>query len=156
MKLRYFGALVGCLALAACDSDKEEAITTTEDSAQVDTGTAADFIATAGDRVFFELNKHDLSPEAKATLERQAAWWKAHPDKEFVVEGHCDERGTREYNLALGERRANQAIGFLVDYGVSENHIRGYSCGKDRPFEILGANKEEFWRQNRTAVTVVQ
>ncbi|MDR1267806.1 MAG: OmpA family protein [Holosporales bacterium] len=156
---RYFGAALGCLALVACDSDEEQ-VTTAEDSAAYvatdEGGTAADFIAHAGDRVFFDLNKHTLSPEGIATLEKQVEWLTAHPDKEIVVEGHCDDRGTAEYNLALGERRAHQVVSFLVGKGIAESRIRGVSYGKDRPIEIPNADREEFWRQNRVAIAVIQ
>lgn len=142
--------------LTACDSDEEQV--TTEDSAYVaeDGGTAADFIANAGDRAFFEFDKHDLSPDAIATLDRQVAWLLAHPEKVIVVEGHCDERGTREYNLALGERRAHEVVSYLVAKGLPESRVSAVSYGKDRQIEIPGANKGEFWRQNRVAISVLR
>jgi peptidoglycan-associated lipoprotein len=116
----------------------------------------ADFIATAGDRVFFAFNRHRLTSDARGTLDRQVAWLLAHPDKAIVVEGHCDERGTREYNLALGERRAHEAVSYLVSKGLSESRVSAVSYGKDRPIEIPGAGKEEFWKQNRTAIVVLR
>jgi peptidoglycan-associated lipoprotein len=156
MRLRYFGAILGCFALVACDSGEE---TTTEDTAYVGEdsgGAAADFIATAGDRVFYEFNKSDLSPEAMATLDRQVAWLLAHPEKVAVIQGHCDDRGGREFNLALGERRAHEVVSYLILKGLPEHRVSAVSYGKDRPIEVPGADREEFWRQNRTAITVIQ
>ncbi|MDR2412072.1 MAG: OmpA family protein [Holosporales bacterium] len=157
-RFKCFGAALACLALVACDSDDEQQVTTTEDSVVTadDGGTAADFIAQAGDRVFFELNKHALSHDGIATLDKQAAWLLAHSDKEIVVEGHCDERGTREYNLALGEKRSHETVAYLVGKGVPESRVRGVSYGKDRPIEVPNVDKEEFWKQNRVAISVVQ
>jgi peptidoglycan-associated lipoprotein len=142
--------------LTACDSDEEQ--TTTEDSAYVaeEGGTAAEFIAEAGDRVFFGFDKHDLSPDAMSALDRQIAWLLAHPEKVIVIEGHCDERGSREYNLALGERRAHEAVSYLVSKGLPESRVSAVSYGKDRPIEIPGVDKEEFWRQNRVVITVLR
>lgn len=108
----------------------------------------------AGDRVFFELNSSELSGEARATLDKQAAWLKSRPNLSITVEGHCDERGTREYNLALGERRATAAKNYLVAQGVSEGSVKTISYGKERP--AVPGSDETAWSQNRRAVTVVQ
>lgn len=116
-------------------------------------GTQEELVVNVGDRVFFSFNKSDLSAEARATLDRQAAWLKKYPAVKVTVEGHCDERGTREYNLALGERRATAAKNYLVAAGISAARIKTISYGKERP-AVIGSN-EAAWAQNRRAVTVV-
>jgi len=116
-------------------------------------GTQEDLVVNVGDRVFFSLDKSDLSPEARATLDRQAAWLKKYGNIHVTVEGHCDERGTREYNLALGERRATAVKNYLVADGVSAGRVKTISYGKERP-AVLGSN-EAAWAQNRRGVTVV-
>jgi len=116
-------------------------------------GTQEDLVVNVGDRVFFGFDKSDLSAEARATLDRQAAWLKKYPSANAIMEGHCDERGTREYNLALGERRASAAKNYLVAAGIEADRIKTVSYGKERP-AVLGSN-EAAWAQNRRAVTVV-
>lgn len=116
-------------------------------------GTQEDLVVNVGDRVFYGFDKSDLTAEARATLDRQAAWLKQYPSLKVTMEGHCDERGTREYNLALGERRASAAKNYLVAAGVSAERIKTVSYGKERP-AVLGSN-EAAWAQNRRAVTVV-
>lgn len=106
------------------------------------------------DRVFFAYDSSVLSSESQGTLERQATWLRSNADKGIVVEGHCDERGTREYNLALGERRAAAAKSYLVSLGIPSGRISTVSYGKERP-AVLGSN-ESAWAQNRRAVTVLQ
>ena len=104
------------------------------------------------DVVYFKLNSSSLDATAKADLKAQAEWLKKNPKALIVVEGRCDERGTREYNLALGERRANMAASYLIANGVAANRIRTISYGKDKPV-VLGSN-EEAWAKNRSATTV--
>lgn len=116
-------------------------------------GSGRDFVINVGDRVFFAIDKSNLTGDARATLEKQAAWLKRFGNVTVTVEGHADERGTREYNLALGERRANSAKDFLVALGISPNRIKVISYGKERP-AALGHN-ETSWRQNRRSVTVI-
>jgi peptidoglycan-associated lipoprotein len=116
-------------------------------------GTQEDLVVNVGDRVFFSFNESTLSTEAQATLDRQAAWLKKYPSAKVTVEGHCDERGTREYNIALGERRATAAKNYLVAAGISAARISTVSYGKERP-AVVGSN-EAAWAQNRRAVTVV-
>lgn len=107
----------------------------------------------APDRVFFAYDSSSLSSDAQNTLGREAAWLQANPRANITIEGHADERGTREYNLALGERRANAAKKFLVNSGVAASRIAVISYGKERP-AVLGST-EAAWSQNRRAVTVV-
>jgi peptidoglycan-associated lipoprotein len=116
-------------------------------------GSINQFVTEVGDRVFFDFDRFDLTPTARATLEKQAAWLRQYPNTRMTVEGHADERGTREYNLALGERRANSVVNFLTALGVPANRITMISYGKERP-AALGSN-EAAWAQNRRAVSVI-
>ncbi|MBN8532137.1 MAG: peptidoglycan-associated lipoprotein Pal [Alphaproteobacteria bacterium] len=110
-------------------------------------------IREAGDRVFFALDSSELTSEGRATLTKQADFLKGRSELKFTIEGHCDERGTREYNLALGERRANAVKKFLVGAGISSSRLNTISYGKERP-AVTGSN-EEAWAQNRRGVSVV-
>ncbi|NQV79925.1 MAG: peptidoglycan-associated lipoprotein Pal [Alphaproteobacteria bacterium] len=116
-------------------------------------GSAQDLVANVGDRVFFDFDKFDLRASSRTTLERQSAWLKRFPNLNVTIEGHADERGTREYNLALGERRANSVKDFLVSQGIDPRRVRTISYGKERPV-ALGSN-EAAWGQNRRGVTSV-
>ena len=119
----------------------------------IDVPSQEELISFAGDRVFFGTNSHTLGGESKDTLMRQAQWLQQNPNVNITVEGHCDERGTREFNLALGERRANSIKNFLVEQGIAPNRVTTISYGKEFP-EFLGAN-EAAWSKNRRGVTVV-
>ena len=114
---------------------------------------SVDELISIGDRVFFDFDKYNLGSTARAALEQQAAWLQKYPAVTIVVEGHADERGTREYNLALGERRANSARDYLIALGVDAGRVRTISYGEERPV-ALGSN-DAAWAQNRRAVTVV-
>jgi len=116
-------------------------------------GSQADLSTNIGDRVFFAYNSDVLSSEGQATLQRQAGWLKQYGNVRIVVEGHCDERGTREYNIALGERRATATKNFLVSLGVAADRVSTISYGKERP-AVVG-NDESAWSQNRRGVTVI-
>ena len=116
-------------------------------------GTQEDLVVNVGDRVFFDFDKAVIMAAAEKTLKRQAAWLTQYGGVTVTVEGHCDERGTREYNLALGERRANAVKNYLVALGVVAGRIATISYGKERP-EALGHN-EAAWSQNRRSVTAV-
>jgi peptidoglycan-associated lipoprotein len=116
-------------------------------------GTQEDLAATAGERVFFELDSHSLSDEARLTLARQAAWLVRYGNVSILIAGNADERGTREYNLALGSRRAAAVREVLIQQGVAPSRIRTVSYGKERPI-ALGSN-EEAWARNRNAHTVL-
>ena len=122
-------------------------------SFSISPGSGRDFVVNVGDRIFFAVDKSNLSPEARAMLEKQAAWLKSYGNVNVTVQGHADERGTREYNLGLGERRANSAKDLLVAMGISPNRIKTISYGKERPAAL--GHSEGSWRQNRRAVTVV-
>lgn len=117
-------------------------------------GSQEDLTANAGDRVFFGYDSSELDIEARATLEKQAAWLNQYANLSITIEGHADERGTREYNLALGERRAQAVKNYLMSLGVSGSRLNTISYGKERP-AVLGTG-EEAWGRNRRGVTVVQ
>lgn len=117
-------------------------------------GLQEDLIATVGtDRVLFDTDSYSLSQEAKQILAAQAAWLNCHPEVSFLVEGHCDERGTRDYNLALGDRRAGAVANFLTSKGISPARVSTISYGKERP-EATGSD-ELAWAKNRRAVSIV-
>ena len=116
-------------------------------------GSQEDFLATvSSDRVFFDTDRFNIDTEDQQTLQSQARWLSQYPNKRIIVEGHADERGTRDYNLALGERRANSAKNYLVALGIAPSRIQVVSFGKERP-DALGSNPQA-WAQNRRAVTV--
>jgi peptidoglycan-associated lipoprotein len=117
-------------------------------------GSQQEFLVSVGDRVFFETDSSNLTPTAMATLDKQAAWLNQYRNYRIMVEGHADERGTREYNIALGARRAAVAVNYLVSKGVDQRRITSKSFGKERPVAIC--NDISCWSQNRRAVTVVQ
>ncbi|MBV9250632.1 MAG: peptidoglycan-associated lipoprotein Pal, partial [Acetobacteraceae bacterium] len=117
-------------------------------------GSQEDLVANVGDRVFFAFDQSTLSSDARATLDRQAGWLQKYGSVNVQLAGNCDERGTEEYNLALGQRRANSARDYLVARGVQGGRISTISYGKDRP-TALGSN-EQAWAQNRNAITSVR
>ncbi len=116
-------------------------------------GSEADLVANVGDRVYFETAQNSLSDDAKSTLTRQASWLQKYPQTQVQIAGNCDDRGTEEYNLALGSRRANAARDFLVAQGVDAGRITVISYGKDRP--TAQGDDEQAWQQNRNAITAV-
>ncbi len=161
MRIALLPVAAAALLLAACESDKPTntaAVAPTTNTATapassgIRPGSIEDFRVNVGDRVFFAYDKFDLSADARRTLERQAAWLKQYASVRLTVEGHADERGTREYNLALGERRANAAKDYLVALGVPASRLTTVSYGKERP-SVLGSN-EAAWSQNRRGVSV--
>ncbi|PLX35844.1 MAG: peptidoglycan-associated lipoprotein [Hyphomicrobiales bacterium] len=116
-------------------------------------GTAQDFVVNVGDRVFFEVDSSQLTGVATATLDKQAAWLSRYSQYSVVIEGHADERGTREYNIALGARRAAATRDYLVSRGVNRGRLRTISYGKERPVAVC--NDASCWTQNRRAVTTL-
>jgi peptidoglycan-associated lipoprotein len=165
MRLKIVMAISAALLLAACSSKPAETggaastgTTTTTTTATVpqgaQPGSVDDFKTNVGDRVFFGTDRYDLTAEAQAELQKQATWLKTYPQYRFVIEGHCDERGTREYNLALGERRATAARNYLVALGIDAGRMQTISYGKERP-AVLGSD-EAAWAQNRRDVIVLQ
>ncbi len=154
-------ALVVALALGACSRPDTDASATAGAPVDPNAGqggindiTSVEYFnVVVGDRVFFATDRFDLDAEAQATLARQAEWLLANPEVSAVIEGHADERGTRDYNLALGARRANSAASFLVSRGVPAARLETVSYGKERPVSLC--SEERCWSQNRRAMTVV-
>ena len=116
-------------------------------------GSQQDFVVNVGDRVFFETDSTELTPQSRATLDKQAQWLPQYNRYSFTIEGHADERGTREYNIALGARRAQTVREYLVARGIQANRMRTISYGKERPVAVC--NDISCWSQNRRAVTVL-
>jgi peptidoglycan-associated lipoprotein len=158
---------VALVSLAACSSDEDAAVDTSMSGLQGDQmaangtapvngvvpGTQQDLVVNIGDRVFFGYDQSDVASEGQATLARQVAWLKQYPSVSVTIEGHADERGTREYNLALGERRAAAVKSFLLSQGIDASRINTISYGKERP--AVTESTPSGWAQNRRAVTVV-
>jgi peptidoglycan-associated lipoprotein len=160
MNIKIVSVLAVVALLAACSKSTPPAETaappmsTGGATSSIVPGSQEDLVANVGDRVFYVLNSSTLSDEAQATLTKQANWLEKYPNVTVQVAGNCDDRGTEEYNLALGNRRANAARDFLVARGVAAGRISTISYGKDRP-TALGDN-EEAWAQNRNAITSVK
>ncbi len=175
MRLVYLACVCAGLALAACESSPVEDADSVADGQKgpavdqapvVDNsgpiverlgagapGSSEDFVTNVGDRVFFGFNRHDLSEEARIVIQNQVVWLRDYPDVRIMLEGHADERGTREYNLALGEQRANSVRDYMIALGVAADRITTISYGKERPVDP--ASTEDAWARNRRAVTVV-
>ena len=172
MAFRFLSLFAAVVLLAACETPSDQTGTASGQgaagkSSSVDQGSAGTGTTTAapkmplstiltvnvGDRASFEFNKYSLKAKARQTLERQATFLKNNAGVKVVLQGHADERGTREYNLALGERRASAAKNYLVALGINPNRITIISYGKERP-SLAGSN-ETAWSQNRRAVTVI-
>jgi peptidoglycan-associated lipoprotein len=164
MRLKIFAPLAAVLLLAACADDPKPAATTGGAGAAstpaapaasgIRPGSQEDLAVNAGDRVFFDYNQYSLKPDAVRTLQRQAAWMQRNANVRLIVEGHADERGTREYNIALGNRRAVAVRDQLQSLGVAGTRLSTISYGKERP-AVVGSN-EAAWSQNRRAVSQVQ
>ena len=174
MSPRWFGMITAAVVLAACSSAPPDSSSSTSGNAsgslsgapvgglangpggaaaKTGPGSEQDLQQNVGDRVFFDTDQSGINPEGRKTLERQAQWLKRYPNLTITIEGHCDERGLREYNLALGDRRATAAKDMLVALGIDVNRIKTISYGKERP-AVVGSD-ESAWAQNRRAVTVV-
>src|SRR5580658_3489870 len=146
-----FAALVlGALAIAGCAKQQPDQTAMAGSAAP---GSQQDFIVNVGDRVFFDTDSSELSPQARTTLDKQAQWLNNYGQYAFTVEGHADERGTREYNIALGARRAQTVREYLVSRGIAAQRMRTISYGKERPVAVC--NDISCWSQNRRAVTVL-
>ncbi|GEP55378.1 peptidoglycan-associated lipoprotein Pal [Reyranella soli] len=148
---KALAAIAAMIVMAACSSQQEAAgpATTT-----VTPGSIADFRQNVGDRVFFDTDQSTIREDGRQTLARQAEWLKKYGQYKITVEGHCDERGTREYNFALGERRANAARQYLIAQGIPAARINTVSFGKENP-DPPGSD-EAAWARNRRAVTALQ
>ena len=117
-------------------------------------GSQEDLVQSSGDRIFFDTDRSSLNPQATATLDRQSSWLQQYPQVNVWVAGNCDDRGTEEYNLALGQRRANTDRDYLVAHGINRSRIETISYGKSRPIDA--ASTSEAWAQNRNAITSVR
>ena len=182
MRLKLILPFVLALGVAACESTPEDTgtssdagagqtvasgtdVTSTDVMVEDDTTVAAldpsqplpgsqeELVQSVGDRVFFDFDSAVLGADARRTLDRQAEWLRLFPEVALVLEGHADERGTREYNLALGERRANAVREYLITQGIAPSRLRTITYGKERPY-ALGHN-EEAWALNRRSVSVI-
>jgi peptidoglycan-associated lipoprotein len=174
MSPRWFGIVTALAVLAACSSAPPDSSSSTygnsagsQNGSQINgsasgldasggktgPGSEEDLKQNVGDRVFFDTDQSGINAEGRKTLERQAQWLKRYPNLTVTIEGHCDERGLREYNLALGDRRATSAKDMLVALGIDVRRIKTVSYGKERP-AVVGSD-ESAWAQNRRAVTVV-
>ena len=162
MLKKLFMLIVAGFFLASCAATKTEeggnvdAASTSASSSsggEITAGTQEDLIVNVGDRVFFEFDSSELTVDAQATLDAQAAWLTQYPDTNITVEGHADERGTREYNLALGDKRAFSVYSYLAQAGIDTNRMEYVSWGKERP-DVIGSD-ETAYSQNRRGVTIV-
>jgi len=135
------------------DVDAASSASSSSSDGSINAGTQEDLIVNVGDRVFFEFDSSELTVDAQATLDAQAAWLLQYSDTDITIEGHADERGTREYNLALGDKRAFAVYSYLAQAGVDTNRMDYVSWGKERP-EVIGS-EETAYSQNRRGVTIV-
>lgn len=173
MNWKFLVAMLGGLALAGCETTSDDSgtaqgggsgggassppVSSTELASRTPAGARAgtqeDLVVNVGDRVFFALDSHQLEVEARATLEKQSQWLQQNPAVVVSVEGHADERGTRDYNLALGERRATAVRDYLVALGINANRLKTVSFGKERPVDPRSV--KDAWLKNRRGVLVV-
>lgn len=168
MRFKILSVLAAVVLVAACETAPEStgasqstgasnssssAATAPATRVEIQMGSQEDLVVNVGDRVFFGYDSSELSSEARGTLEKQAAWLSKFGNVRVVIEGHADERGTREYNLALADRRANTTKDYLVALGINPSRVKTISYGKERPAAI-GSN-ETAWAQNRRGVMVV-
>ena len=156
LMLFFVLALVSaCASKSSVEVEEEyDVIENQEQANEINKTTAEDAEeVSVPDRVYFGFNKYNISNDAAEVLNLQAEWLKSDPSIKIIVEGHCDERGTREYNLALGERRANAVKNYLVKKGIKANRIKTISYGKDKP--VFVGTGEAVWAKNRVAITVI-
>jgi peptidoglycan-associated lipoprotein len=145
--------LIAAFGLAACANKPEGPNASASAAGVAAPGSAQDFVVNVGDRVFFETDSTEITVQGRGTLDKQAQWLTTYSQYSFTVEGHADERGTREYNLALGARRAQAVRDYLASRGISPTRMRTISYGKERPVAVC--NDISCWSQNRRAVTVL-
>jgi len=150
--IKALAAIAALIFVAACSSNNEAAAPPS--STNVTPGSVADFRQNVGDRVYFDTDQSTVREDGRQTLNKQAEWLKKYTNYPITIEGKCDERGTREYNLALGERRANAVKQYLVAQGVPAQRVNTISYGKERP-EVVGSD-EGAWARNRVGITALQ
>jgi peptidoglycan-associated lipoprotein len=160
--LKLAAVAAAFLLVAGCETKKPaeapptsgpESTAPTGPTSSIVPGSAEDFRVNVGDTVHFDFDKYDILDNDKPTLQRQASWLAKYPQVRVTVEGHCDERGTREFNLALGARRANSVKEYLISLGVSAERVDTISYGKERP--VCTESNEDCWAQNRRGVTTI-
>ncbi|NQW53074.1 MAG: peptidoglycan-associated lipoprotein Pal [Rhodospirillales bacterium] len=151
--IKALSAIAAMFLIAACSNSNDQQ-TASAATTSVAPGTVGDFRQNVGDRVFFDTDASTVREDGRQTLNRQAEWLKKYPNYQITVEGHCDERGTREYNLALGERRANAARQYLIAQGIPAARLKTVSYGKERPDPV--GSDEASWARNRRAVTALE
>jgi peptidoglycan-associated lipoprotein len=148
---KFAAAIAAALTIAACANKTNDLANAGLNAATP--GSQQDFVVNVGDRVFFETDSSDLTQQARATLDKQSQWLSQYNRYTFTIEGHADERGTREYNIALGARRAQTVRDYLAARGIQPQRMRTVSYGKERPVAVC--NDISCWSQNRRAVTVL-
>src|SRR5215471_7384212 len=151
--VRFAFALLAALTVAACANKANQLAAGVGAGGAAVPGSQQDFVVNVGDRVFFETDSSDLTIQSRATLDKQAQWLANYNRYAFTIEGHADERGTREYNIALGARRAQAVRDYLASRGIDPSRMRTISYGKERPVAVC--NDISCWSQNRRAVTVL-
>ncbi len=147
---KFVAAVMATLAIAGCAKNADQNAAMAGAAAP---GSQQDFVVNVGDRVFFQTDSSELTDQSRATLDKQAQWLSNYNRYSFTVEGHADERGTREYNIALGARRAETVREYLISRGIPAQRMRTISYGKERPVALC--NDISCWSQNRRAVTVL-
>jgi peptidoglycan-associated lipoprotein len=145
---KFAAVILAGLMIAGCAKQQVD-----QTSSAAAPGSQQDFVVNVGDRVFFETDSSELTEQARATLDKQAQWLNNYSRYAFTIEGHADERGTREYNIALGARRAQTVREYLVSRGIAAQRMRTISYGKERPVAVC--DDISCWSQNRRAVTVL-
>jgi peptidoglycan-associated lipoprotein len=158
MNIKLLGAFAAVALLAACAKPAATGVSTGAGATAMTSGPAPgseeDLVANVGDRIFYGFNQSTVSAESSATLDHQGAWLGKYPQIAVLVAGNCDQRGTEQYNLGLGQRRADAARDYLVSKGVDGSRIQTISYGKDRP--VAQGDDEQSYQQNRNAITSVQ
>ena len=147
--LKAVAAIAALMVMAACSEKAPDSSSTA-----VTPGSIADFKQNVGDRVYFDFDQSTVREDGRGTLTKQAEWLKKYAQYQITIEGKCDERGTREYNLALGERRANSVRQYLIAQGIPAERVKTISYGKERP-EVVGSD-EAAWARNRVGITALQ
>ena len=152
--IKAIAAIAALMLIAGCSSNNTASMEPPSASTSVAPGSVGDFRQNVGDRVYFDTDMSSIREDGRTTLAKQAEWLKRYTNYPITIEGKCDERGTREYNLALGERRANAARQYLVAQGVPADRVKTISYGKERP-EAVGSD-EGAWARNRVAITALE
>jgi peptidoglycan-associated lipoprotein len=150
-RAKFAAVIMGALATAGCAKQQNDQTGALAGTAAP--GSQQDFVVNVGDRVFFETDSSELTPQGRETLNKEAQWLNRHNRYAFTIEGHADERGTREYNIALGARRAQTVREYLVSRGVMAQRMHTISYGKERPVAVC--NDISCWSQNRRAVSAL-